>query len=77
MPKRRKQREKRRDSKAKQAEMHEEERLQKALAQYQGSSQELFDSVNERITSTGGNAPAPVGPDHKPKRRQKRYVNSN
>jgi hypothetical protein len=73
MTKRRKQQRKRRDSRAKQAETHDRERWTKALAQYQGSVQELVDNVNDRIRAVDGEdaAPAPVGPESRMKKRQK------
>jgi hypothetical protein len=63
MMKRRKQQKKRRDSRAKQAAKHEEGRRNRAVREYQGSQQESFDGTNERIRGTGGDAPAPIGPD--------------
>jgi len=74
MTKRREQRRKRRTSRDRQAQINDDKRWKKALAQYQASVQELFDIVNERIRSVGEDAPLPVGPDYKKKKRQK---NSN
>jgi hypothetical protein len=73
MTNRRKQQRKRRDSRAKRAEMHDMKRWTKALAQYQGSVQELFDNVNDRIRAVDGEdaAPAPVGPEFRMKKRKK------
>jgi hypothetical protein len=61
MTKRRKQQRKRQQSRAKQADMYDNERYKKAQADYQGSQQESFDSTNERIRGTGRDASDPIG----------------
>jgi hypothetical protein len=74
MTKRRKQQGKRQKSRDEQAEVHDDKRWKRAWAQYRDSLQELFDIINERIRAIGEDAPHPVGPDYKRKKRQK---NSN
>jgi hypothetical protein len=66
MTKRRKQQHKRQDSRAKQAMKHEEKRTNKALAQYRGSPQELFDSADDASAAcyyVVDAAPAPDEPE--------------
>jgi iron only hydrogenase large subunit-like protein len=75
MTKRRERQKKRQKSREQQAALHDNERLEKALAQYRGSPQESIDMMNERIKAFDGDddAPGPIGPDYKRKRRQKSY----
>ncbi|HZI56427.1 MAG TPA: hypothetical protein VFF39_06610 [Verrucomicrobiae bacterium] len=73
MTKRREQQKKRQKSKEEQAAMHDGQRLARSLAEYESSTQENFDEVNERIRAVDGEdaAPPATGPDYKKKRRQK------
>jgi hypothetical protein len=75
MTKQREKQKKRQKSREQQAALHDNERLDKASAQYDGSIQETVDSTNERIRAVDGNdaAPAPIGPDYRKKRRQRSY----
>jgi hypothetical protein len=73
MTKRREQQKKRRESREQQAAMHDGQRLARALSEHEGSIQENFDKVNERIRAVDGESAAPpsIGPDYKKKRKQK------